>query len=49
MDDDDTWWWALDLEMRQQEEECEHGIHRDSGHVCMECLVNGGNEDAPIG
>ena len=19
-------------------EECEHGIHRDSGHVCYECL-----------
>ena len=28
------------------EECCEHGIHRDSGHVCNECLVNRGNEDA---
>lgn len=31
--------FAMELE-HQREEECEHGIHRDSGHVCMECLLN---------
>lgn len=47
MDDDDTWWMMLDNEAQQWEEEhCEHGVHRDSGHWCPECLANRSDEDA---
>jgi len=41
------WWQAQRLLEEQMfrkvmlEEECEHGIHKDSGHTCLECLVNG--------
>lgn len=44
MDDDDMWWWQQDLEMREMLE-CEHGVHRDSGHWCAECVVNERSED----
>lgn len=27
-------------------EECQHGINRDSGHPCLECIVEKGDEDA---
>jgi hypothetical protein len=26
-------------ELQQEREECEHGIHPDSGHPCGECLA----------
>lgn len=45
------WWQAQRLLEEQMfrkvmlEEECEHGIHKDSGHTCMECLMNKGPED----
>lgn len=47
MDDEDAemWWWQQDLEMRELVE-CEHDIHKDSGHWCPERVVNRSNEDA---
>jgi len=31
-------WWQMEEQLLQQlKEECEHGIHKDSGHVCFEC------------
>lgn len=34
------------LQEEYESECCPHGIHPDSGHVCLECLVNEGDEDA---
>lgn len=40
-------WYQVQHQIEQwlQEQTCEHGIHPDSGHVCVECLVNNGDED----
>ena len=46
MDEDaEMWWWWQDLEMREALNECEHGIHRDSGKWCPECTNR--SEDEP--
>jgi hypothetical protein len=34
------WAHQLELEQERYEQECEHGIHKDSGHPCNECLAN---------
>lgn len=50
MNDERPLWDTLPQEEYEEwldKEECEHGIHRDSGHTCWECLVNDG--DAEIG
>jgi hypothetical protein len=45
MDDDMAQLVAHELELAH-ECECTHGVHKDSGHVCLECLINEGDEDA---
>lgn len=47
MDDLQALAYAEELLHRQDEEECEHGIHKDSGHICWECWMNRSNEDGP--
>jgi hypothetical protein len=37
---------AYCMNLEAQREECPHGVHPDSGHPCLECLVNTGDEDA---
>lgn len=35
----EAWLDSLDKEV------CEHGINKDSGHPCIECIINRGPED----